>query len=117
MDLTIFCLLPGGDSPFPVDIPETRTVGHLKDVIKLKNPQTLSNVEAWRLSLHLVEIDATDVRKAIAEAETIFQTLRTLTVDSVEFLNPTRCLSTVFKSRGHTRESIHILVVPPRSEP
>jgi len=116
MGHTIFCLLPGSSSPFQVDIPETQTVGHLKDAIKLQMSQTLSTTGAHTLLLHLVEIDASDNEKAINEAETIFQTLRTLSPWSAKFLNATSSLKTVFKSRAPTPGSIHILVLPPRGE-
>ena len=95
MESTIFCILPGGGDPFSVEIPETQTVGELKDVIEAK--QRLDTV-ASELSLYRVNIDASDMQKAIAEAEERFQDLSTS--EHVVFLNATKRLSTVFEPTG-----------------
>ena len=62
MSNEIFCFLVGGLNVFPITISETVTVGRLKDIIKGKK-QALKDIDADRLTLHLVTISGT-VRRA-----------------------------------------------------
>jgi hypothetical protein len=50
--LTLFCWILGvSDHPFPVDIEDTRTVGHLKEAIVKKKPTAFANVDPDQLTL------------------------------------------------------------------
>jgi hypothetical protein len=50
--ITLFCwILNVSDSPFPVDMEDSKTVGHLKNMIVKKKPVTFANVEADQLKL------------------------------------------------------------------
>ncbi|KAF9359030.1 hypothetical protein BGX34_008572 [Mortierella sp. NVP85] len=65
-EITLFCLLEGTDSFFPVDIERTKTVGHLKDAIKDKkspSPPKFKDIAAdeltlWRVSIPVVNLPA-----------------------------------------------------------
>jgi hypothetical protein len=112
MRYKIFCFLPGDSAVFPVKISETRTVAELKKRIK-KETHRLAAVDAHEVTLYRVDIDASDMKKAIDEAETIFQGLSTS--GNVELLNPVDELKGVFKT-GFAGRTIHILVQPPRGK-
>jgi hypothetical protein len=50
--LTLFCWILGvSDHPFPVDIEDSRTVGHLKEAIVKKKPAAFANVDPDQLTL------------------------------------------------------------------
>jgi hypothetical protein len=50
--LTLFCwILEVSDSPFPVDIEDSRTAGHLKKAIAKEKPNTFANVDPDELIL------------------------------------------------------------------
>jgi hypothetical protein len=50
--LTLFCWILGvSDHPFPVDIEDSRTVGHLKEAIVKKKPTAFANVDPDQLTL------------------------------------------------------------------
>ena len=50
--ITLFCwILDVSGSPFPVDIEDRRTVGHLKDEILKKKPNAFTNVDPDQLDL------------------------------------------------------------------
>jgi hypothetical protein len=50
--ITLFCwILDESDSPFSIDIEDSKTVDHLKDAIVKKKPVTFANVEADQLKL------------------------------------------------------------------
>jgi hypothetical protein len=53
--LTLFCwILDRSQSPFHVDIDDSRTISHLKDAILDKKHTTLGNIEADLLTLYKV---------------------------------------------------------------
>jgi hypothetical protein len=56
MSITLFCLVQGAPTAFPVDIDSSLTVGHLKDAIKAKNTNDFANIDAVKLRLWKVEI-------------------------------------------------------------
>ncbi|KAF9086495.1 hypothetical protein BGX27_003177, partial [Mortierella sp. AM989] len=58
--ITIFCLIEGENTAFPVDIASTETVGHLKDAIKVEKPKYLSNIDANMLALWKADIPNQD---------------------------------------------------------
>ena len=50
--IPLFCwILDMSYSPFPVDIDDSRTVGHLKEEILAKKSATFANIEADQLTL------------------------------------------------------------------
>src|ERR1700727_1145611 len=50
--VTVFCwILDVSDRPFPVDIEDTRTVGHLKRTILKEKPAAFANVDPDELTL------------------------------------------------------------------
>src|SRR6202020_3547174 len=50
--VALFCwILDVSDHPFPVDIEDSRTVGHLKKNILRENPSASANVDAFELTL------------------------------------------------------------------
>jgi Crinkler effector protein N-terminal domain len=50
--IALFCWILGvSNDPFPVDIEDYRTVGHLKDAIVKENPNTFANIDAYELAL------------------------------------------------------------------
>jgi len=57
MSHPVWCFLVGGTDIFPVDIDQTKTVGHLKDEIKTKQQQKLDHIDATDLKLYRVEIE------------------------------------------------------------
>jgi hypothetical protein len=113
MAYTILCILPDGNPAFPVSIPKTRMVGELKAAIKLELAPTLSAVLVTTISLYQVQIDASDMPRAIAEAATIFRNLSTS--QNVK-LNPATKLDKIFGPAGPSDEWIHILVSLPGRE-
>jgi len=58
--LTLFCLVDGDSAPFPVEIESTKTVGSLKDSIKLKKTPRFDDVAADELTLWSVSIPVSD---------------------------------------------------------
>ena len=105
---TIFCLLKGETIPFSVRIGESQSVDDLKDRIKEKRSVIL--VEALELELYRIDVDASDLQKAIKDVETLAQTLI-----PTDRLNPTLKLNKVFPS-GAPDDQIHILVRVPEGE-
>jgi hypothetical protein len=54
--LTLFCLVDGQSTSFPVEISSDKAVGQLKDAIKTKKPNDLRDVDADKLTLWRVDI-------------------------------------------------------------
>ena len=112
MDYTLFCVLPDGKPTFPVEIPNTRTVGQLKDAIKFKIPLSLNAIEARDLTLYKIDLDGSDM-KYIEEVKNMVRKLGDL-----HPLNQLDLLDMVFPEAPNPRDpKIHILVVPPPGEP
>jgi len=55
-ELTLFCCLVGSSIPFSVDISSSRTVDHLRNLIKLEKFKRLKDTEADELVLFKVSI-------------------------------------------------------------
>ena len=108
---TIFCLVGGEATPFPVDIDGDITVGHLKDLIKTKKPMTLAKVEPDHLNLYYVnlEFDESDKQEHITHANEVLQGLT-----KHKPLHPWRRLSEI--EEGFPNGVLHILVQLPPSE-
>ncbi|RGB40182.1 hypothetical protein C1646_753552 [Rhizophagus diaphanus] len=58
MSITLLCFVKGNTlvNAFPVDIDKDWLVGHLKEAIKTKNPQTFANINAKDIKLWKVSI-------------------------------------------------------------
>jgi hypothetical protein len=48
-DLTVFCWILNTDDPFPIDIGKSKTVGHLKKMIKKENEHDFAAIDAKAL--------------------------------------------------------------------
>src|SRR5258706_4557021 len=105
---TVFCLLEGETVPFPVEIDETKSVGGLKKSIKEERPDV--DVVAVKLELYRIDVDASNLQKAIKYVETLAPSL--ITADR---LNPTQKLNKDLPS-GPLDDQIHILVRVPEGE-
>jgi hypothetical protein len=106
---SIYCLLEGLGSPFPVDIDKTRTVGHLKQEIKKEKAVALAGVDADNLNLYHVTIPSTNQQVYTEEANKIFKDLSNHTP-----LNPSDTLSAI--EGGFPERTLHILIHLPQSE-
>ena len=101
MSITLFCIVQGTSTPFPVDIDSNLSVGHLKDAIKAKKPNDFAGIDADRLRLWKVEIPAD--RDDLIQGQTL---------QDNDQLQPTRYLDeywTVTPKRRH----IHVIVEVP----
>jgi len=105
--VTLLCLVDGESTPFPAEIESTKTIGQLKDVIKVKKTNEFSDVDAdkltlWKVSIPLVPLHE---RKPIVLTEH----------KSATELDPTDDISDVFKETP-PKKTIHIIVQrpPPR---
>src|SRR5258706_5380539 len=105
---TVFCLLEGETVHFPVEIDETKSVGGLKKSIKEERPDV--DVVAVKLELYQIDVDASDLQKAIKDVETLAPKLI-----PTDRLNPTLDLSDIFPE-GVPRKKIHFLVRVPNGE-
>lgn len=99
--LTLFCLLDGEAVPFSIDIDSAKTFDHLKDAIKAKKTNELSDVDADKLILWCVSIPLASLN----ECKPIF--LKEF--NSAAELDPTNDLSDVFKETP-PKKTIHIIV-------
>ncbi|KAF9307624.1 hypothetical protein BG003_000453, partial [Podila horticola] len=102
--LTLFCLVDGESTPFPVEIEPTKTIGGLKKAIKDEKAIAFADVDAdmltlWRVSIPVVPKKE---RKEISLAD----------VPSNEELDETDDVSDVFKETP-PKKTIHIIVQRP----
>ncbi|KAI9450412.1 hypothetical protein F5148DRAFT_1290817 [Russula earlei] len=89
--LELFACLKGTDSPFPVNIERTRTVGHLKEAILQRKPNALKDFDADQLVLYKVEVIYVDAKTLKATVEEAVKGL-----DPLE--NPLLSLSHIFET-------------------
>ncbi|KAG0038060.1 hypothetical protein BGZ82_001195 [Podila clonocystis] len=54
--MSLFCLVDGEATPFTVEVDRTKTVDHLKDLIKAKKANDFSDIDADKLTLWRVSI-------------------------------------------------------------
>jgi hypothetical protein len=108
---TIFCLLEDRGGPFPVDIDQTRTVGHLKDAIRSKNPVTLATVDAKDLTLYHVNRKYDEKLDKEARDEQVNKALQD--VDPLESLHKLSNLPDTFPDKENM---VHIIVRLPPGE-
>ncbi|KAG0014707.1 hypothetical protein BGZ82_001683, partial [Podila clonocystis] len=98
-----FCLVDGEatSNAFPVEIESSKTVGHLKDLIKAKKANNFQDVEAddltlWRVS---IPVDPANKHRPIVLNE----------FESATELDPTDDLSHVFDDQP-PKKRIHIII-------
>ncbi|KAF9984705.1 hypothetical protein BGZ65_012828 [Modicella reniformis] len=102
--LTLFCLAEGETTSFPVEVDPTKTVDHLKELIKTKKSPEFDDFAAdkltlWRVSLPVVPKKD---RKAISLADVLMK----------EELDETDDISDVFEEKP-PKKTIHIIVQRP----
>jgi len=99
---TLFCLLLGEDSAFPIEIAKNKTVGHLKKLIK----PDLDHIAASKLKLY--QIDVTGSKQSKDER------LKTIVadLDNLEELEATSELSELYSSPP-PKKTVHILIKLP----
>ncbi|KAG0336079.1 hypothetical protein BG004_008207 [Podila humilis] len=102
--LTLFCLVDGEIISFPVAIESDKTIGELKDLIKVKKPVDFEHVDANNLTLWKVSIPVApkNERKEIWLAD----------VPSKEELDETDDIADVF-TEAPPKKRIHIIVQRP----
>ncbi|KAF8909058.1 hypothetical protein BGZ58_006036, partial [Dissophora ornata] len=102
--LTLFCLVEGESTPFPVKIESSESIGELKKAIKTEIPDTLNGIDAKDLTLWRVEVPLAPLqdRKPIVLNE----------VDSATELDPTDDLADVFEVQP-PKKRIHVIVQRP----
>jgi hypothetical protein len=103
--ITLICLVHGDRvrRAFPVDVDKSKTIGHLKKLIKQELPNSFCDVDAKELALWKVSIPSND-----ADA------LRDFDADEDEELDPTLGIEDYFQvvpSKGY----IHIIIERPFS--
>jgi len=94
----IFCIVPGDENPFAVDIDETQTVFDLQTAIETEQPDLATVV----LGLYRIDV------KSIEEVEKKSQDL-----SGLKRLEASEELSVVFGPTGPGTGDIHIILVQP----
>ncbi|KAF9085808.1 hypothetical protein BGX23_009357 [Mortierella sp. AD031] len=104
--LTLFCLVDGEatSQAFSVEIHRTKTVDHLKELIKAKKPIDFENVDANNLTLRRVSIPVVPANKHKPVVLNEFEA-------ATEF-NPTDDVADVFPDKP-SKKTIHIIVERP----
>jgi len=91
MSYTFLCFLIGDRATFPVDIEQTKLVGHLKKEIKKEIPNTLNHIDAKDLTLYKVEVDASHKPTYLRQLDE-----KSKTLDPLSELNDPQKLQTFF---------------------
>ncbi|KAF9323778.1 hypothetical protein BG006_001163, partial [Podila minutissima] len=108
VDITLFCLQNGeaASRAFSVEIDPTKTVDHLKKLIKVEKTNDFSDVDADKLTLWLVTIPIAD------DDDELPIQLSNVETEDKKKLGPATRLSKVF-SEDIPEEMIHIIVQRP----
>ncbi|KAK3817647.1 MAG: hypothetical protein J3Q66DRAFT_298758 [Benniella sp.] len=111
--LTLFCLIDGTDTFFPVDIDRAQTVGHLKKLIKSESSNyfDLMKIDAAQLTLWRVSIPDDDDLPTLLKSLNDKQKLSEFLSDK-EKLKATTKLSNIFDAEL-PEDTIHIIVQRP----
>jgi hypothetical protein len=101
--ITLICLVHGDRvrRAFPVDVDKSKTIGHLKKLIKQELPNSFCDVDAKELALWKVSIPSKDG-----------DALRDFYADEDEELDPTRKISKYFTTDPDD-EHIHVIIERP----
>ncbi|KAF8327079.1 hypothetical protein F5887DRAFT_851000, partial [Amanita rubescens] len=105
-DLTVYCWILNTDDPFPIDIGRSKTVGHLKKMIKKENEHEFAAIDAkclviWKLSSPILP----------EEINTKIRHVQSLEEIPCVKLSPLDKLSEHFSSAP--RDGVHIIVEVP----
>ena len=100
---TLFCLVANENTPFPVEIQSDKTVGVLKEAIKIKKPNDFANIDADRLTLYLINLPDNDNL-----AENVKQEL----TKPLTALRATKQLGDLLPG-SPAKETVHILIQEP----
>ena len=109
-EITIWCIVLGGEQPFPVDIGDNKMAGHLKTLIKQHQKPDLDGFDAAKLELYQLKGVAFD--ESGKHLEKIREISENLGGQDSPKLNPWKKLSTI----EFPEDMLHILVVPPAGE-
>ncbi|KAF9577366.1 hypothetical protein BGW38_007464 [Lunasporangiospora selenospora] len=102
-NITLFCAVEGMSSAFSVDINPSKTVDHLRKLIKAEKANDFGNIDADRLTLWCVSIPA------VSTAQDSRISLGADSATEPKKLDPTDDISDVFKETL-PKKSIHIIV-------
>jgi hypothetical protein len=102
---TIFCVITGESTVFPIKIQKSEPVDILKDKIKEARRNTLAQFDAAQLTLYHVEIPV--------HADMVTAVKQKLTENPDE-LQAWEALAEVFKDAPKMK-TVHIIVRPPKS--
>ena len=102
------------DRVFPVEIIDTKNVGHLKDAIKEKKKPAFDHIPAdvldlWQVRMHC--FDALMLTPELWQVDVLTDdsALRNVSLDGVQPLQPVKRLSGLFQ-RAPTDEHVHIVI-------
>ena len=114
MSHTLICFALGDADVTVVDIDETKLVGHLKDEIKKKHPQTLATVNEAALTLYRAEL----VSSEVSSEETFIKELNRLSrnLHECKKLAGWQPLSTYLGERPSQGKMYVFLVQAPQGE-
>ncbi|KAF9315303.1 hypothetical protein BG003_003172 [Podila horticola] len=101
--MTLFCLVDGESTPFPVEIESTKTIGELKKAIKAEKVNDFSDVDADKLTLWKVSISVLPKKER-----------KEISLADIPSKEETDDVSDVFKEQP-PKKTIHIIVR--RSQP
>ena len=111
---TIWCIIIGNTTPFPVEIDETKSVGVLKDHIKKKAEPRLDAFAAHELTLYKIDVKYDEATHEDVVASIYHQSVMPKQDQKLGF--PLRKVSAVFGPTGPGDHKIHILVENPAGE-
>jgi len=106
MSVTIWCFLAKGEHIFPVDIDETKTVGHLKAKIKEQMSPILDHIAAFSLRLYEVGTPKSDTKQKRISY------LKSKNLDEIEELDEEQDISVILGVRL-PEEKYYILIQRP----
>ncbi|KAK3817571.1 MAG: hypothetical protein J3Q66DRAFT_186824 [Benniella sp.] len=112
--LTLFCLIDGADTSFPVDIESTKTVDRLKKLIKSEIPK-FDQIAAHDLTLWRVEIPDEEKTFTICKKEEnmhVASSADGLEYPASKLSPPSKTISAIGTLKPG---NIHIIVQPPPS--
>ncbi|KAF9538454.1 hypothetical protein BGW38_009999, partial [Lunasporangiospora selenospora] len=105
-NMSLFCLVDGEatSQAFSVEIDPSKTVDHLKKLIKAEKPNDFHDIDADKLTLWRVSIPVVSANK--------HKPVALIEVDSPTELDPTDDIADVFPE-APSKKTIHIIVEPP----
>ena len=92
---TIWCILSGEDSEFPVEFDESKTVAHLKQEIMAKCPH-LASVPAFKLDLYRIDLKLGDEAGALPLRDRVEMKMKELKEKGESPLRPSSTVNTYY---------------------